>query len=464
MTRITRRTFGVIAGASGLSLAAPALLRAQGRPKVVVVGGGAGGATAARYVAADSKGAVDVTLVTAEPRYTTCFFSNLYLGGFRSFNSITHGYDGLAALPGLSVVTATATAVDRDAKEVRLDDGSRLPYDRLVLSPGIELIWDSVDGYSEEAAQIMPHAWKAGPQTKLLKDRLDAVENGQQILIVPPPDPYRCPPAPYERASVFAHVLKSKGFTDSRIIILDPKDRFSKEGLFSEGWESHYPGMVEWYGPGIHGGIKGVDPSTGEVMTDFDTFKGVLVNVIPAQRAGAIAQAAELADDTGYCPIEPASMRSAMDEAIFVLGDSAIAGDMPKSAFAANSQAKVAAMTIVGELTGAADLSRPLREHLLEPDRRRGQREGRRGIRAGGREDRVDLALHQPDRRARQAAQGELRGVARLVRGHDRRHLRGLRWARRRPGTFDESRCGMAARPPGRRWPSGDTSGHIPYR
>ena len=351
MAALTRRRFGLLAAAGVANLAAPSLVGAQGVPRVVVVGGGAGGATAARYIAMDAGEAIDVTLIEANPRYTTCFFSNLYLGGFRSLASITHGYDTLAADYGIRIVNARATAIDREAKAVQLADGGRVAYDRLIVAPGIDLVYDSVPGYSREAAEIMPHAWEAGPQTRLLKNRFDALEDGQQIVIVPPPNPYRCPPAPYERASVLAHVLKAKGHMASRIIILDPKPKFSKQALFSEGWEKYYPGMVEWYGPDVHGGIKGVDPAAGTVETDFDTFHGALVNVIPAQRAGLIAQDAGLADESGYCPIDPASMRSMMDENIFVLGDAAIAGDMPKSAFAANSQAKVAAMNVCGDLT-----------------------------------------------------------------------------------------------------------------
>ena len=228
-------------------------------------------------------------------------------------------------------------------------DGSKIPYDRLVVSPGIDLIWDSVPGYSEEAAEIAPHAWKAGPQTQLLKAKLDAIENGQQIVMVAPPNPYRCPPGPYERVSMMAHVLKSKG-VDAKIIIIDPKDKFSKQGLFQEGWQKHYTGMVEWYGPDVHGGIKGIDVNAGTVQTDLDTFKGALLNVIPAQRAGRIAQEAGLTNDSGFCPIDAGSMRSTADENIFVIGDASIAGAMPKSGFSANSQAKVAAMNVRGDL------------------------------------------------------------------------------------------------------------------
>ena len=215
MTRLTRRQFGFFAGTSAAALALPTYLRAQGKPRVVVIGGGAGGATAARYIAKDSEGAIDVTLIDQSEMFTTCFFSNLYVGGFRTFESITHSYDNLQSSYGIAKITGRAVSVDRDSKTVAMADGASVPYDRLVVSPGIDLIWDSVDGYSEELSEIAPHAWKAGPQTKLLKAGLDSIENGQQILMVAPPNPYRCPPGPYERASMMAHVLKHKGLTDS---------------------------------------------------------------------------------------------------------------------------------------------------------------------------------------------------------------------------------------------------------
>lgn len=353
MRGITRRHFTALLGLGTASMAVPPALLGQAKPKVVVVGGGAGGATAARYLAKDSGGMLDVTLVEDSPRYTTCFFSNLYVGDVRDFDSITHDYDTLGTMDGLSIVTDRATAIDREAKTVRLAGGDTLPYDRLILSPGIDLIYDSVPGYSEEAAEIAPHAWRGGAQTELLKSKLDALESGQNIVVVAPPDPYRCPPGPYERVSMMAHALKSKGFTDSTISIIDAKPNFSKQALFVEAWDTHYSGMVEWFPPEIHGGITMVDAEAGTVETDFDTFEGALLNIIPAQRAGAIAIDAGFADDSGFCPIEAASMRSTMDENVFVIGDSSIAGAMPKSAFAANSQAKVAAMTVRGDLLDA---------------------------------------------------------------------------------------------------------------
>ncbi|WP_417415168.1 FCSD flavin-binding domain-containing protein [Hoeflea sp.] len=353
MAGLTRRQFGLFTGASAAALSLPTYLRAQGKPRVVVIGGGAGGATAARYIAKDSDGAIDVTLIDDAELFTTCFFSNLYIGGFRSFESITHSYDTLQSSYGITKVTGRASSVDRAAKTVTMADGSSIPYDRLVVSPGIDLIWDSVEGYSEELSKAAPHAWKAGEQTKILKAGVDAIENGQQVLMVAPPNPYRCPPGPYERASMMAHMFKSRGLSDAKIIILDPKPKFSKQGVFQEGWEKHYPGMIEWYGPDVHGGIEGIDVNAGTVETGLDTFKGAFMNVIPAQKAGAIAAAAGLTDDSGFCPIEPESMRSSVDEAVFVIGDACIAGDMPKSAFSANSQAKVAAMNVRGDLIGS---------------------------------------------------------------------------------------------------------------
>jgi sulfide dehydrogenase [flavocytochrome c] flavoprotein chain len=353
MNLITRRNFGLLMGAGAASLALPTYLRAQDRPKVVVIGGGPGGATAAKYIAKDSAGAIDVTLIEDSDTFTTCFFSNLYLGGFRDLPSITHSYDALASAYGITKVTGMATAVDKAAKTVTMADGATVPYDRLVLAPGIDIIYDSVPGYSEEAAETAPHAWKAGPQTELLKTKLDALTDGQNIVMVAPPNPFRCPPGPYERVSMMAHVLKAKGNNASKIFVIDAKPQFSKQALFQEGWDKHYPGMVEWYGPDVHGGLKSVDVAAGKVVTELDTFEGALLNVIPAQRAGAIAAAAGVTDEKGWCPIDPATMRSTMDEAIYVIGDASIAGDMPKSGFSANSQAKVAAMNVRADLTDA---------------------------------------------------------------------------------------------------------------
>lgn len=325
---------------------------AQAKPRVVIVGGGAGGANAARAVLRD--GRVDVTLVEPEPLYVAVFHSNLWLGGFIDFAALEFGYQGLARA-GMRVVPQRADAIDRERREVRLADGGRLPYDRLILSPGIDLDYDSVPGWSRAAETAMPHAWKGGAQLRILKERLDSVPDGGLIVIIAPPNPFRCPPAPYERASMMAHRLKTTGRGGARIIIVDPKPKFSMQGLFQEGWEGHYPGMVEWMAPDISDGLISVEPATGTVVTGFETYReAALVNVIPAQKAGAIARGAGLADVSGWCPVEAASMASALDPAVFVIGDAAIGGEIPKSAFAAGSQADVAARALLAGLFGEA--------------------------------------------------------------------------------------------------------------
>jgi sulfide dehydrogenase [flavocytochrome c] flavoprotein subunit len=352
MTNLNRRHFSALfagTAATGM-LAMPNIARAA-KPKVVVVGGGAGGATAARYLAKDSKGAIDVTLVEASKRYYTCFFSNLYLGGYRDYDSIGHGYDGLAYGHGINMVHDWASSVDTAGKKLMLASGASLSYDKLVLSPGIDIKYDSVAGYSVEAQNAMPHAWKSGTQVQLLKAQVENMKEGGTYVMVAPPNPYRCPPGPYERVSMIAHIFKQKNPT-AKIIILDPKEKFSKQALFMEGWQKHYPGMVEWIGAGMHGGIKNVNPETMEIETDLDTFKADAATVIPGQKAGSIAFAAGVTDGD-WAPIVPATMASRADENIFVLGDASVASAMPKSGFSANSQAKVAANAIRGQLTGS---------------------------------------------------------------------------------------------------------------
>jgi sulfide dehydrogenase [flavocytochrome c] flavoprotein subunit len=352
--RVSRRTFlaGSASAIGVIGLPMPIIL-GQAKPRVVVVGGGAGGVTAAKYIARDSKGAIDVTLVEPLKRYQTCFHSNLYLGGVRDYESITHGYEKLAAAYGVKMNHQWASAIDRDRKEVVLEDGSRLGYDRLVLSPGISLNYASVPGWGKEHEDAMPHAWIPGPQTQILKKRLDEVPNGGVIVMIAPPNPYRCPPGPYERVSMMAHALRKAGKTNSKIFVLDPKETFSKQALFLQGWERHYKGMVEWLGPKVHDGVKSVDPKSNTVVTGFETYKAALVNVIPAQTAGKIAVDAKLTNAGAFCQIDAANMKSVVDSNIYILGDACIAGDMPKSGFSANSQAKVAALMIRAELTNA---------------------------------------------------------------------------------------------------------------
>ena len=350
MTKFSRRQFTAGLAAGSALLAAPSIAFSA-RPRVVVVGGGAGGATAARYIAKDSKGAVDVTLVEASKRYYTCFYSNLYLGGFRNYGSIGHNYYGLAVNNGVNVVHEWASSVDNAAKVLKLASGGSIPYDKLILSPGISLKYDTVPGYSPEVQSRMPHAWTSGTQVQLLRNQVMNMKQGGTFVMVPPPNPYRCPPGPYERVSMIAHLFKQNNPT-AKIIILDPKAKFSKQGLFMAGWEKHYSGMIEWIDPDTHGGIKSINAETMEFKTDLDTFKADAACVVPGQRAGTIAQTAGVTDGD-WAPIVPATMASKADANIYVLGDASVASSMPKSGFSANSQAKVAANAIRGELTGS---------------------------------------------------------------------------------------------------------------
>jgi sulfide dehydrogenase [flavocytochrome c] flavoprotein subunit len=313
------------------------------------VGGGAGGATAAKYIARDSEGAIDVTLIEPTRSYYTCFFSNLYIGGFYDFDDLGHTYGTLASSYGVNVVHDWATGVDRDAKTVRLAGGGSVPYDRLVLSPGIDFIEDSVPGWSLAAQNKMPHAYKGGSQTQLLKAQIEAMPEGGTFAMVAPPNPYRCPPGPYERISMVAHMLKNMNPT-AKILVADPKESFSKQGLFEDGWERHYPGMITRIGPDFGGGNVEVDPDAMTLTIDGMVENVDVCNVIPAQQAGLIAHAAGITDGD-WAPVSAYDLSSRIDPEIHVLGDAAAQGAMPKSGFSANSQAKVCANAVVAALT-----------------------------------------------------------------------------------------------------------------
>jgi NADPH-dependent 2,4-dienoyl-CoA reductase/sulfur reductase-like enzyme len=350
--KLNRRSFIGSGAAVGATLSAPMVMGAgHGKPRVVVVGGGAGGATAARYIAKDSKGEIDVTLIEPSRTYYTCFFSNLYIGGFRDLSSIAHSYGTLAAEYGINVVHDWVIGVDRDAKTVSLAGGGAVPYDRLVLSPGIDFIDGAVQGWSTAAQNAMPHAYKAGSQTELLKAQIEAMPQGGTYVMVAPPNPYRCPPGPYERISMVAHKLKAENPT-AKIIIADPKAKFSKQALFEEGWAKHYGGMIERIGPDFGGDKVSVNADEMTVDIDGEVIKADVVNVIPAMKAGRVCDMASITEGN-WAPVSGHTMQSRVDENIHVLGDATNQGDMPKSGFSANSQAKVAAMAVRGALTGS---------------------------------------------------------------------------------------------------------------
>jgi len=340
---IGRRT--VIAGAAASAFAAPAL--AAAKPKVVVIGGGFAGVAAAREL---QRQGVAVTLVEPNPTYTACPFSNEVLVGLRSLSAQQFNYDAVRR-QGVAIKRASVTGIDPTAKRLTLSDGSRLDYDRAVLTPGIDINFTGLKGYDEAASELLPHAWKAGPQTTLLRRQLEAMDDGGVVLISAPANPFRCPPGPYERASLIAWWLKTHK-PKSKLIILDAKDAFSKQRLFQTGWTALYPGLVEWVGLSSGGKVIEVDAKAKTLVTDFGKHTGAVVNVIPPQRAGKIAQAAGAADRTEWCPIDPQSFESKLLPNIHIVGDACIAGGMPKSAFSANAQAKACAAAVASLLRG----------------------------------------------------------------------------------------------------------------
>jgi NADPH-dependent 2,4-dienoyl-CoA reductase/sulfur reductase-like enzyme len=344
MQRLTRRSFG--RGLGALAAAAPAAVPrfaiAQAQPRVVIVGGGAGGATVASYLKRAAPN-IHVTLIERNAQFTTCFFSNLYLGGFRSLESLTHSYIELKSR-GINVVTDVVVDVDTARTTVTLISGVRIPYDRLVLSPGIDIRFDTIDGYTRDAAQTMPHAWRGGEQTVILRRQLEEMPDGGVVVLAPPPNPFRCPPGPYERACMIAHFLKTRK-PRSKLIIFDPKRAISKQAVFLDAFKKYYQGIIEFNLSNEIDDFRivSVDPGTRTVVTKSgNRVRANVANIVPAQKAGGIAYRAGCVEGD-WCPIVPESFQSTLMQDVFVIGDSAVATDMPKSAFSANSQGKLVA-------------------------------------------------------------------------------------------------------------------------
>jgi sulfide dehydrogenase [flavocytochrome c] flavoprotein subunit len=345
--RLTRRDVMKSAAAAAALLPMPAL--AQGAAgRVVVIGGGFAGASCARALKAlDAR--INITLVEASRTFTACPFSNLVIAGMRELTAQQFGYDKVAAA-GITLAFSTASAVDPQAKSVTLADGNRLAYDRLVLAPGIDIRWDGLPGYDEAAANVMPHAWKAGEQTTLLRRQLEAMEDGGLVVISAPANPFRCPPGPYERASLIAYYLKTKK-PKSKLIVLDAKDAFSKQRLFQNAWKELYPNL-EWVSLSSGGKVTSVEPASKTVVTDFSRHQAAVANIIPPQKAGRIADLGQVSDRSGWCPVDAITFESKQQPNIHVIGDAAIMGAMPKSAFSANAQAKVCAAAVAKLLAG----------------------------------------------------------------------------------------------------------------
>lgn len=355
--KMNRRDFVKAAGAATAvgMVGVPHLALGAGK-KVVVVGGGTAGGTAAKYIKlADPS--IDVTIVEPNPEYYTCYFSNEVIGGERDLDSIKVGYDGLKG-HGINIVQDSAAGIDGEKKVVKTAGGTELPFDRCVVAPGVELLYDKIEGYSEEAAKTFPHAWKAGEQTTILRKQLEDMADGGTVVIVAPPNPFRCPPGPYERASLIANYLKHHK-PKSKVVILDPKGKFSKQGLFVQAWEKFYGygtdnSIIAWKSD-PDGSLPKLDAASKTLLFGAleDEIKGDVLNIIPPQRAGKVAQVSSLADDSGWCPVDQKTFESKLVPGVHVIGDACIAGKMPKSGYAANTQGKVCADAVVAMLKGS---------------------------------------------------------------------------------------------------------------
>ena len=351
MRPMTRRTAVLGITATATTLARPSILRAQSTGRIVVVGGGFGGAACARAL---KRAQADLQVILIEPNavFTACPFSNEVIAGLRGIEAQQFDYDNLAA-EGITVVGQAVTTIEPQLRSVLTADGVALPYDRLVLSPGIDFHFEALPGYDEAASEKMPHAWKAGAQTLLLRRQLQAMEDGGTVAIAIPANPSRCPPAPYERASLIAHYLKTKK-PRSKVLVLDAKDNFSQQRLFEKAWKELYGDMIERIGLSQGGRVTSVDPATKTIVTEFGNYTPDVANVIPPQRAGHIAEIAGATDATGWCPIDPVSFESKLVKNVHVIGDACLGGGIPKSASAASAQGKACAAAIVNLLAGRA--------------------------------------------------------------------------------------------------------------
>lgn len=345
--KTTRR--GAIAAlgfaAASITTRSPAASRAH----VVIVGAGYGGTTVARHLLEIDPG-IAVTVVERDRRFISCPKSNEFLAGLRSMESLTFGHDALKRA-GARLIEDEAVAIDAPQRMVKLRSGASIGYDRLVLSPGIDFVWTAIDGFDAAAAETIPHAWEAGDQTILLRRRIEAMPDGGLFVMSIPADPYRCPPGPYERASLVAWYLKQHK-PRSKILLLDGKDRFSKQPLFEEAWKALFSGIIEWVPASAAGRIRSVNPATMTVSTDFDDHKAAVANIIPPQQAGRIATDAGLTDQSGFCPVDPVSFESKLAPGIHLVGDAIVSGDMPKSAFSANAQGMACARALSALLRG----------------------------------------------------------------------------------------------------------------
>lgn len=339
-----------VAGAGILRTAGAAPLRVRTKAKVVVVGGGFAGAGCAVLLRRLDP-AIEVTLVDPDDRYVTCPMSNSVLAGFRSIESISVSRLGLRRA-GVNCVRDWVTSIDAQRRRARLAGGAELAYDRLVMAPGIRFLWGSPDGYSRDTSLTMPHAWQAGEQTEILAAQLRRMRDGGVVAISVPAGPMRCPPGPFERASLIAAFLR-QAKPRSKVLIFDSNNHFPRQDIFTDAWQSLYPGMIEWI-PVVDGGAVVRVAAEGKkiLYTSHGAHAVDVANIIPPQAPGIAAVQAGLASGHGWCPIDPLTFESLLIAGVHVIGDACIADPMPKAASAANSQARQCALAIAAALDG----------------------------------------------------------------------------------------------------------------
>ncbi|MGC8731813.1 MAG: FCSD flavin-binding domain-containing protein, partial [Halothiobacillaceae bacterium] len=395
MNNLARREFLKWLGASAVAGAAvggkSAFAGAQ--PHVVVIGGGVGGATFAKYLKLYEPN-IKVTVVEKNRQYLRPYGSSEVISGHISMQDITVSYEPLQKKYGIEFVFDTVTDIDFNGRVVKTAGGTSLNYDRLVVSPGISFNFAAIEGLNEEVSDtVMPHAWIPGKQTELLANQLKELPKGGTVLLCPPPNPYRCPPGPYERAGLIAQYLKEHNPT-AKVIILDPKNGFTTDLTMLQAWNRLYgfnipeafkgysvkgltavgfseeeakrqlegfkpikhdkPGMIEWIMGDMGGRVVKVDAATKTVYTESGEYKGDMINLIPPLKAGKLALDMGLADSTGWCPVDRVTFESTLHKNVHVIGDACIADDMPKSGYSANSQAKVCALQVRALLAGQA--------------------------------------------------------------------------------------------------------------
>ena len=342
---------GIAVGAfPGLAFATSEIIPKKGQ-RVVIVGGGFGGATAAKYIRMWSNNKIDVVLVERKPQFISCPMSNTVLGGSRTINDLTRSYDTLKKKYGVKLVQGEVTAIDTQKQTVMLANG-HLGYDRLIIAPGVDFMFEQIEGLNAEVAEkSIPHAWKAGAQTVLLRKQLEAMPDGGVCAISIPKAPYRCPPGPYERACQVAFYLKNNK-PKSKVLILDANpDITSKKGLFTAAWKDLYPGMVEYRANAM---VTKVDVAGKTASTEFEDVKADVLNVIPPMKAGVVASMAGVVNvDDRWCAVDFISYESKAHKKVHVIGDS-VSAALPKSGYMATSQAKICAAAIIELMQGQA--------------------------------------------------------------------------------------------------------------